>query len=61
VLDHSDRIKGLVRIALGSSCFLVGGPSPSTRSGGTIFDTGYMVPQLFAVGGNRIVSRFVGP
>jgi hypothetical protein len=37
-----------------------GGPSPLAKSGETVSGTGYLVPQSFVAGGNRVVSRFVG-
>jgi hypothetical protein len=50
--------KILVRTAPGSSSFLVDGPSSSARSGRAISVMGYLVPQPFTDGGNRVVSRF---
>jgi hypothetical protein len=50
-----------VWIVLEFSPFKVGGPLSSTRSGGTISDTGCLVPKTFATRGNRVVSRFFGP
>jgi hypothetical protein len=49
-----------VQIAPGFSSFLVGGPSPSARSGEAISGTKCLVPQPFAIGGNQVVLRF-GP
>jgi hypothetical protein len=56
-VDKKDR-----RIrCLGLVCFWVGGPSPSNRSSGIIYSTGYLVPQPFTAERNNVVSRFVEP
>jgi hypothetical protein len=54
------EIRELVLTVPRFSLFLVGGRSPLARSSETISGTGYLVPQLFVAGGNRIMSGFVG-
>jgi hypothetical protein len=53
--------KRSILVMPGFTSFKLAVPRPLVRIWGTIFGMEYLVLQLFAAGGNLVVTRFLGP